>query len=573
MIELANIALPLDSALPGNESIIRQAAARVLDIKERDIASVRLIKRSVDARKKKDVHFVATLGVELTDSFDEQNLLAQTKSSFVKLHKPYKSLEIPVAKPKAISSSRPVVVGTGPAGLFAALYLVKAGLCPLVIERGQAVEQRLSSVKIFNEGGALDVDSNIQFGEGGAGTFSDGKLTTNTKNPYTAHVLHWFAEAGAPEEILWEAKPHIGTDRLVSIVRNMRKQIVALGGEIRFSTRLTKLHFEEGALSSITTADVLSGQTQEIKVQSLILATGHSARDVFEMLHESSIVLEQKPFSVGVRIEHQQHFIDEVQYGSAAKHPGLGAADYKLAVHLESGRSVYTFCMCPGGEIVCAASEPETVVVNGMSRFARDSSNANSAVLVGVDPADFGSNHPLAGVEFQRRIEKAAYCEAIASGGKPYQAPAQKLGSFLSGISSAPSSKESFEGGVQPSYARGVSWGDLRKCLPDFVVESLVEALPLMNRKLKGFSAEEAVLTGVETRSSSPVRVCRNNYFQASLRKSLSEEEESRFLDSPLTEEPGCGLYPCGEGAGYAGGIMSAAVDGLRVAEALVARY
>lgn len=579
MIELANISLPLDAALAGNESLAKKAAADALGIEVSCIASIRLIKRSVDARKKQNVHFVATLGVELSPDIDEQRLLAETTYTHAKLHVPYEPLLIPFlgqsehAKDSDAADSvseqlRPVVVGMGPAGLFSALYLAKAGLCPLLIERGQAVEQRMVDVAAFNKGGDLLPNSNIQFGEGGAGTFSDGKLTTNTKNPYVAHVLHWFAEAGAPEEILWQAKPHIGTDHLVDIVRTMRNHIIELGGEVRFATQLTDIRFEEGELREVETTNTLTGEKNTFGVAHLILATGHSARDTFALLHDAQLALEQKPFSVGIRIEHKQEAINEAQFGKAAKHPALGAADYKMAVHLDSGRSVYTFCMCPGGEVVCATSEPEAVVVNGMSCFARDSRNANSAVLVNVEPSDFGSDHPLAGLEFQRKIEQAAYREACNAGGAPYQAPAQHLGDYLKQKKTIGRPDSWGEQVVQPSYARGVVGSDLRKCFPPFIGDALAEAFPLFDRKLRGFADENAVLTGVETRSSSPVRIRRDENFCALLRNEQTETTK----DKPFGAQR-VGIFPCGEGSGYAGGIMSAAVDGLRVAESLAKFY
>ena len=453
----------------------------------------------------------------------------------------------------------------------------------------------MAAVDAFNAGEPLDPHTNIQYGEGGAGTFSDGKLTTNIKSPWAQHVLHLFVEAGAPEEILWQAKPHIGTDLLVDIVRNIRKQIEQAGGEVCFKTQLAALHFENGHL---TQAEITQPEpvTELIPASRVVLACGHSARDTFELVRDAGVHMEQKPFSVGVRIEHPQQLINRSQYGKAADHPALGAADYKLSMHLrpqkgeEQGRGVYTFCMCPGGEVVCAASEPEGVVVNGMSRFARDGQNANSALLVGVGPEDFDGEDPLAGIKLQREMEQAAYRTAIAAGGEPYQAPAQTVGDFLAHQAGGPSKQ------VKPTYARGVAWCDLHECLPPFVARAMEQALPQLDRRLHGFADPQAVLTGVETRSSSPVRIVRGKNMQAQLAATSASDcaqvdAEARVQARPGTQvqavpessavaegqpanvvalEPETGLYPCGEGAGYAGGIMSAACDGLRVASALV---
>ena len=503
-----------------------QIAARALRVKPQEIVSARLARKSVDARDKGDVHFTLTLDVETARPVRPLPRNAEALRE-----------EAPAAPLRARPMAhRPIVVGMGPAGLFAGLTLARAGARPILVERGRRVEDRERDVAAFWAGGPFDPVSNVQFGEGGAGTFSDGKLNSGIKDPRCRAVLETFYRFGAPEEILYQAKPHIGTDRLKAVVKAMREEIIALGGEARFETRLTGLRVEGGRL----TGAVLAGPAGEetLDADDVILAVGHSARDTFEMLNALGVTMSRKPFAIGARIEHSQAMVNRSQYGAAASHPALGAADYKLSVHLPGGRSVYTFCMCPGGQVVAAASEAGGVVVNGMSRFARDGENANSALLVNVLPEDFGGDDPLAGVRFQRQWEQAAF----RAGGGDYRAPAQRVGDFLA---HRPSDGP---GSVKSSYLPGVTWTRLDDCLPDFVTGAMREALPLLDRRLKGFAHPDAVLTGVETRSSSPVRIERDGGCVGSVK----------------------GLYPCGEGAGYAGGIMSAAVDGVRCAEALI---
>ena len=549
VIEIRNLKVPLAAfASDGKTTGLELIAAKRLGVAAGDIESVELIKRSVDARHKADIHFVVMLGVTLRqdvesrdqgESTQEELLVSRLDDAEVLFTSPLRPSA--PSELKTAPSIRPVVVGTGPAGLFAALTLAQAGARPIVFERGAAVEERIRAVKTFVSKGTLDVASNIAFGEGGAGTFSDGKLTTNTHNPWCRTVLETFVRAGAPEEILWQAKPHIGTDLLTGAVIAIRKEIERLGGEIRFKTRLDEILLNERGELARVIVEGEDGRREELPAQALVLATGHSARDTYRMLHRVGADLTRKAFSLGVRIEHNRDAIDRAQYGTSAGHPALGAADYKLSCHLPSGRSVYTFCMCPGGDVVAAASEPGGIVTNGMSRFARDGANSNAAFLVNIVPDDFESQHPLAGIYFQRRWEQAAF----ELGGRDFHAPAQLLGDFMRGVASSGASS------VSPTYPLGVRYTDLSACLPDYVVDSLREAVPIFDRRLRGFATKDAVLTGVETRSSSPVRVVRDESLQSNLR----------------------GVYPCGEGAGYAGGIMSAGVDGIRCAEAVLHHF
>ena len=561
MIDVSGLKLSLDAGLPDGQSLALREIARQLGVKPGAIERAQLLKRSVDARKKANVHFTASYRLELSSECEER-LLARVERKDAKLRGlqikpavPYVPLEIPRL---VASDLPPVVVGAGPAGLFAAWYLAKSGLKPLLVEQGAPVEERTHDVETFFRTGELNPWSNIQFGEGGAGTFSDGKLTTNLKNRYTAHVLHWFVDAGAPESILWQAHPHVGSDNLARIVSAIREDIIRLGGEVRFHTKLVEMKLEDGQLTSIVLRNTQTGEETLWPCTALVLACGHSARDTFELVRDAGFSMEQKPFSMGVRIEHPQALINEAQWGSAATHPALGAAEYKLAIHLPSGRSVYSFCMCPGGEVVAAASETGGIVTNGMSNYARDGKNANAALLVNVDPADLASNDVLAGVELQRAVEQRADRVAQERGGAPYQAPAQMVGAFLG--------KEHAFGGdtvrCDPTYERGVVEAPLDEVLPDFITKALREALPLMGKKIRGFDNPGALLTAPETRSSSPVRICRDESLQA-----------YRACSATKGASSASGIYPCGEGPGFAGGIMSAAIDGIKVAEEVARLY
>lgn len=520
MIRLRDISLPPEH----NPHQLQFEAARMLKVSNSKIRKLTIVRRSVDARKKPNVRIIYTVDVAVEGS--EKKILKasgckQAALAPASFYKPPKPMEPP--------RQRPVVVGFGPAGMFAALILAQAGWKPLVLERGEDAQSRKEKVDAFFQTGALDIRSNVQFGEGGAGTFSDGKLNTGVNNLRIRWVLEQFVKAGAHEDILYDAKPHVGTDVLVEVVQNIRRRIIQLGGEVRFNTQVTGIRMEGASLTGLVVGD-----GEVIPCDKAVLAIGHSARDTFQMLEQAHVPMEPKPFAMGVRIEHKQSAIDLAQYGG--ENPALPPADYKLAEHLED-RTVYTFCMCPGGYVVAAASEEGGVVTNGMSNAAREGENANAALLVSLNPQDFPYEGALGGMRWQRQIEEAAY---RLSGS--YRAPAQKVGDFLAGIPSAGA------GAVNPTYRPGVVWGDLRQCLPEVITRAIAQALPKLDKKLKGFSDPETVMTAPETRSSSPVRILRDETRQSSIR----------------------GLYPAGEGAGYAGGIMSAAIDGIMTAERIL---
>ena len=531
MIRLTDVKLPLDH----NESALEKAVLDTLNISQNQLKSLHVFKRGYDARNKRAIQLIYTLDIEVSE---EASLLDEHKHNDRIRVTPDMTYRF-VAKAPANLTNRPVVVGLGPCGLFAALILAQMGFKPIVLERGKAVRERTKDTFGFWRKQPLNPESNVQFGEGGAGTFSDGKLYSQVKDRkhYGRKVLHEFVAAGAPEEIMYVSKPHIGTFKLVNMVEKMREQIISLGGDIRFSTRVEALDLEtkeEGyAIKGLHLSD-----GEYLSSSHVILAVGHSARDTFEALYKQGVYIEAKPFSVGFRIEHEQSMIDQCRFGDNAGNPILGAADYKLVHHCDNGRTVYSFCMCPGGTVVAAASEPGRVVTNGMSQYSRNERNANSAIVVGITPEKDFPGDPLAGIELQRRLEALAF----TAGGENYQAPAQLIGDFLNNTPS-----ETL-GDVEPSYRPGITLTDLNTVVPPYVSEAIREAIPAFNKQIKGFAKKDGLLTGVETRTSSPICIKRDKHYQSVNVK---------------------GLYPAGEGAGYAGGIWSAGIDGIRVAEAV----
>lgn len=526
LIRIEEISLGLDEG----EAFLNHQVAAILEVAESEIININIIKRAIDSRHKRKILFNYSVDVEVKNSDIVKVGNARHRTRW---QEPY-SYEI-----KGVTNqpaNRPVIVGFGPSGLFCALLLAKAGLKPLIIERGCDVDTRVNDVINFFKTGELNVSSNIQFGEGGAGTFSDGKLYTLINDHRSKYLFQELVAAGAPSEIIWSATPHIGTDKLRQVIKNIRQEIISLGGEVRFNSCLTGLNVVDSQIKKI-----IINNNEEIKVTDVILAIGHSARDTYQMLYDQKLLMTAKPFAMGVRIEHLAENINKAQYGDFYNNSKLGTAKYKLVEHLEGARSVYTFCMCPGGYVMAAASETGYLVVNGMSEYAQNGINSNSALLVPISVSDFKSTHPLAGVEFQRYWEKKAY----DLGGSNYQAPAQLVGDFLAGRQSTEIKS------VKPSYPLGVKLTSLEHCLPDYVVNSLKKALPVMAKKIAGFDHSEAILTGVETRSSSPVRIDRNQRLESNI----------------------AGLYPIGEGAGYAGGIVSSAIDGMIAAETIISKY
>ena len=519
MIKLEQISLPIKFS----DEDVFAAISRALKISAKDIKGFELLKLSVDARKKPNVKFVASLGASLSENIEKKFK-----------HLKYEKVSHLLAYEKKTTDKKIVVVGFGPSGMFAALALAKMGLKPIIIEQGKMVDEREKDVEEFWTNRKLNKFSNVQFGEGGAGTFSDGKLNTNLNNDHCKSVIEELAYFGAPKEITYINKPHIGSDKLKDVVKNMREYIKSLGGQFMFSTKLMDIKIDGGKVVAIEVLNVETGKTSLVKADKLLLCVGHSARDVFVLLKEKRANLKQKPFAMGVRIEQKQEDINLSQYG-AKKIDGLGNADYKLAVHLPNGRAVFTFCMCPGGEVVASSTDEGEIVTNGMSFFARDKENANSAVLVNVLPEDFGSDDPLAGIWYQAKYERLAF----ELGGKNFNAPAESVGSFVYG--------KDVKTTINPTYRPNITFAKIEKCLPEVVSKSLKEGLPLLNQKLENFARDENLLVAIESRSSCPLTIVRDENFESNIK----------------------GLFPVGEGAGFAGGIVSSAQDGIKVAESI----
>ena len=527
-IKINNISLSIEDEI----EILKEKAANKLNISKENIIKFNILRQSLDARKKDNIKYNYSLEV-FTDK--DEIIVKNIIDKDVYIYNVPKMEKIIFGDKKLLH--RPVVVGFGPAGMFAALELARNGYNPLVIERGEAIEKRTETVNNFWQKGVLNPESNVQFGEGGAGTFSDGKLTTRIKDTRCDKVLEQFVKCGAPEEVIYSGKPHIGTDILKIVVKNIREEVIRLGGEILFNHKLEDINFENNKIKSIVV------NKMEIPCEVLVMAIGHSSRDTYEMLHKNNIFMESKPFAIGVRIEHSQKLINLSQFGKFAEHPKLKAADYRLTHTCKnSGRAVYSFCMCPGGSVVAAASEQNMLVTNGMSDYKRDKENGNSAIVVSVNNNDFTGNSPLSGMEFQRHYEKLAY----TVGGGNYTAPIQLTQDFIN------NSVTKKLGNIEPTYKPGYKFSDLRQCLPNYVSEALTEGLLVFNKKIKNFSDNNSILTGIETRTSAPLRIMRNEKLQ-----SINVE----------------GIYPSGEGAGFAGGIISAAVDGIKSAESIMKEY
>ncbi|MBR7792667.1 NAD(P)/FAD-dependent oxidoreductase [Undibacterium sp. FT147W] len=527
MLRITDLKLPLDHP----ESALKRAILEQLAIPESDLVDFNIFKRSYDARKKTAIILIYTIDVELKNESEVLARLSKQPNIGATPDTSYKF----VAHAQDSDFKRPIVIGFGPCGLFAALLLAEMGYRPIVLERGKTVRERTKDTWGLWRKRELQPESNVQFGEGGAGTFSDGKLYSQIKDPkhYGRKVITEFVKAGAPKEILYVSKPHIGTFRLVKMIEEMRHNIEALGGEIRFEQKVTDIDIKNGEVHGVRVNDGEYTESNHV-----VLAIGHSARDTFQMLYDKGVYIEAKPFSIGFRIEHPQSVIDKARFGPNAGNEILGAADYKLVHHAKNGRSVYSFCMCPGGTVVAATSEPGRVVTNGMSQYSRNERNANSAIVVGISPEDYPGN-PLAGIDLQRKLEERAY----KMGGENYNAPGQLIGDFIKGI------KSTELGNVTPSYKPGVTLCDLAEALPEYAINAIREAIPEFDKKIKGFAMNDGILTGIETRTSSPIRIKRT--------------------DDGLQSLNTKGLYPAGEGAGYAGGILSAGVDGIKIAEAV----